>query len=30
MIGNSWDEKLKVVWDSPGFKKFWNLILEED
>ena len=29
MIGNSWDEKLKVVWDSPGFKKFWNLILDE-
>ena len=29
MIGNSWDEKLKVVWDSPGFAKFWNIIEEE-
>ena len=28
MIGNSWDEKLKVIWDSPGFKKFYNGILD--
>lgn len=29
MIGNSWDDKLKIVWDSPGFKKFWSIIEEE-
>ena len=24
MIGNDWDEKLKVIWNSDGFKKFLN------
>lgn len=27
MIGNDWDEKLKVIWDSKGFNKFYNEIL---
>ena len=26
MIGNDWDEKLKVVWNSEGFKKFMTII----
>lgn len=29
MIGNDWDEKLKVIWDSPGFKKFYQSIMAE-
>ena len=29
VIGNTWDEKLKVIWNSPGFAKFWELIEEE-
>ncbi len=29
MIGNDWDEKLKVIWDSPGFKNFYQLIMNE-
>jgi uracil-DNA glycosylase len=29
MIGNDWDDKLRIIWDSPGFKKFWNLIKKE-
>ena len=28
MIGNDWDEVLKVVWESPGFNKFYNSILK--
>ena len=28
MIGNSWDKELSIIWDSPGFKKFYNNILE--
>jgi len=28
-IGNSWDEKLKVVWESEGFKKFYKIVEEE-
>ena len=28
MIGNDWDEKLKVIWDSPGFHKFYQSILK--
>lgn len=28
MIGNSWDEALKVVWESPGFKKFYHGVLD--
>ena len=29
MIGNDWDEILDVIWKSPGFKKFWNVIKKE-
>ena len=28
MIGNSWDEKLKVIWNSPGFHVFYNKIMK--
>lgn len=26
MIGNDWDEKLKIIWESEGFKKFYKII----
>lgn len=26
MIGNDWDEKLKIIWNSDGFKKFMDII----
>lgn len=29
MIGNDWDEKLKVIWESPGFKNFYKKIIHE-
>ena len=29
MIGNSWDDALKIIWDSPGFNKFYKQILKE-
>lgn len=29
MIGNDWDEVLKIVWNSPGFKKFYNIVMNE-
>ncbi len=29
MIGNDWDEKLNIIWESNGFKKFYNMILSE-
>lgn len=29
MIGNDWDEKLKVIWDSEGFKNFYKKIIHE-
>ena len=29
MIGNDWDEALKVIWNSNGFKNFYNKILAE-
>ena len=29
MIGNDWDEKLKIVWESPGFNKFFSSIENE-
>lgn len=29
MIGNDWDEKLKVIWDSDGFKKFYKIVEKE-
>ena len=28
MIGNSWDEKLSVIWNSPGFYNFYNMIMK--
>lgn len=29
MIGNDWDEKLKIIWESEGFKKFYKIIENE-
>lgn len=29
MIGNDWDDKLKVIWESEGFKNFYNKIMKE-
>lgn len=29
MIGNDWDEKLSIVWNSPGFHKFCHIIEHE-
>ena len=29
MIGNSWDNKLEIIWKSEGFKKFLNIIKNE-
>ena len=29
MIGNDWDEKLSIIWNSEGFKKFWSIIKNE-
>ena len=29
MIGNDWDEKLKVIWNSDGFKKFLKQVIHE-
>lgn len=29
MIGNDWDEKLSIVWNSEGYKKFYNIIEKE-
>lgn len=29
MIENDWDEKLKIIWESPGFKKFYHIVEEE-
>lgn len=29
MIGNDWDETLKVIWNSNGFKNFYNKIMAE-
>jgi len=29
MIGNDWDEKLSVIWNSNGFKKFYNIVMDE-
>lgn len=28
MIGNHWDDELKVIWNSDGFHKFYNSILD--
>ena len=29
MIGNDWDEKLSLIWNSPGFYKFYKTIEDE-
>lgn len=29
MIGNNWDEKLNLIWESEGFKKFLSVVNEE-
>ena len=29
MIGNDWDTKLNIIWESEGFKKFMNLVDNE-
>ena len=29
MIGNDWDNKLSVIWSSPGFHKFMDIIYNE-
>lgn len=29
MIGNDWDEKLSIIWESEGFKKFYHIVEEE-
>ena len=29
MIGNDWDNELKIIWDSPNFHKFWDIIMHE-
>ena len=28
MIGNNWDQALALIWNSPGFKKFYQSILD--
>ena len=27
MIGNDWDNELKVIWNSPNFNKFYQSVL---
>ena len=29
MINNDWDEKLNIVWNSSGFKKFYSIVENE-
>ena len=29
MIGNDWDEKLSIIWNSDGFKKFMSVVDKE-
>lgn len=29
MIGNDWDQKLEIIWNSEGFKKFYKIVEEE-
>ena len=29
MIGNDWDQKLAIIWNSEGFKKFYHLVEQE-
>ena len=28
MIGNNWDKELSIIWESPGFKKFYTSIID--
>ena len=28
MIGNDWDQELKIIWESPNFNKFYNNVLK--
>ena len=28
MIGNDWDEKLNIIWNSEGFKNFYNTCMQ--
>ena len=28
MIGNDWDNELKVIWNSPNFNKFYQNVLK--
>ena len=29
MIGNDWDQKLRIIWESEGFKRFMDMINKE-
>ena len=29
MIGNDWDQKLKIIWESEGFKRFFEVVKKE-
>lgn len=29
MIGNDWDQKLEIIWESEGFKKFYKVVEQE-
>ena len=29
MIGNDWDEILKIVWESDGYKRFFDIVNKE-
>ncbi len=29
MIGNDWDQKLQIIWQSEGFKKFYKIVENE-
>lgn len=29
MIGNDWDQKLNLIWESEGFKKFYQVVEQE-
>lgn len=29
MIGNDWDEKLNIIWNSEGFKRFYHIVENE-
>ena len=29
MIGNDWDELLSIIWNSPGFNNFYNMVMNK-